>query len=84
MSTRHHHTSNEPAPADPRHPQNRNREMELMPEALARSHMSERLRQAESQRLVTAARLEQRSRRLQRRAERASQRARRALAKVVM
>ncbi|SEF84468.1 hypothetical protein SAMN05216223_102226 [Actinacidiphila yanglinensis] len=61
--------------------QNRNLEMQLMPEALARAHMQQRLREAEherrSQRLLAA-------RRLQRRAERASLRARRALAMAVM
>ena len=61
--------------------QNRNLEMQLMPEALARAHMQERLREAEherrSRRLLA-------SRRLQRRAERASMRARRALAMAVM
>ncbi|WP_175541220.1 hypothetical protein [Streptomyces aidingensis] len=59
-----------------------------MPEAMARSRMAERAREAESQRLAyqlsLAARLERRSRRLQRRAERASRRARRALALAVM
>src|SRR4051794_37977385 len=57
--------------------QNRTREMQLIPEALARAHMHERLHEAEQERralrLVTA-------RRMQRRAERASMRARRALA----
>ncbi|NJQ17950.1 hypothetical protein HCN52_24235 [Streptomyces bohaiensis] len=77
-------TPRTPAQEDPRHSQNRNRRMELMPEAMARSHMSERLRQAESQRLATALLLERRSRRLQRRAARASHRARRALARAVM
>ncbi|MEU6705324.1 hypothetical protein [Streptomyces wuyuanensis] len=61
--------------------QNRTREMQLIPEALARAHMHERLREADSerraQRLATA-------RRMQRRAERASLRARRALAMAVM
>ncbi|MFE1291534.1 hypothetical protein [Streptomyces sp. NPDC058751] len=61
--------------------QNRTREMQLIPEALARAHMHERLHQAEQERqavrLVTA-------RRMQRRAERASMRARRALAMAVM
>ncbi|WP_405587249.1 hypothetical protein [Streptomyces sp. NBC_01190] len=61
--------------------QNRNLEMQLMPEALARAHMQQRLQEAEherrSRRLLTA-------RRLQRRAERASLRARRALAMAVM
>ncbi|MEU2791459.1 hypothetical protein [Streptomyces sp. NPDC007100] len=61
--------------------QNRTREMQLIPEALARAHMQERLKEAESERraqsLVTA-------RRMQRRAERASLRARRALAMAVM
>ncbi|MEU6060032.1 hypothetical protein [Streptomyces sp. NPDC047097] len=61
--------------------QNRNREMQLMQEALARAHMHDRLREARAERqainLVTA-------RRLQRRAERASLRARRALAMAVM
>lgn len=57
--------------------QNRTREMQLIPEALARAHMHDRLQQAEQERralrLATA-------RRMQRRAERASMRARRALA----
>ncbi|MGW1228664.1 hypothetical protein [Streptomyces sp. NPDC001478] len=61
--------------------QNRTREMQLIPEALARAHMHDRLREAESERqavrLVAA-------RRMQRRAERASMRARRALAMAVM
>ncbi|MBD0737899.1 hypothetical protein ACIOC1_07360 [Streptomyces sp. NPDC088197] len=61
--------------------QNRNLEMQLMPEALARAHMQQRLYEAEherrSVRLLAA-------RRLQRRAERASLRARRALAMAVM
>ncbi|WP_225835039.1 hypothetical protein [Streptomyces sp. NK08204] len=61
--------------------QNRTREMQLIPEALARAHMHERLHDAERERravrLATA-------RRMQRRAERASLRARRALAMAVM
>ncbi|MEV5505962.1 hypothetical protein [Streptomyces orinoci] len=61
--------------------QNRNLEMQLIPEVLARAQMHDRLREAESERLawrlVTA-------RRMQRRAERASLRARRALAMAVM
>ncbi|GAA5208370.1 MULTISPECIES: hypothetical protein [Streptomyces] len=61
--------------------QNRTREMQLIPEALARAHMHDRLHEAEQERralrLVTA-------RRMQRRAERASRRARRALAMAVM
>ncbi|MEU2064220.1 hypothetical protein [Streptomyces sp. NPDC013455] len=61
--------------------QNRNREMQLMQEALARAHMHERLHEAARERravrLATA-------RRMQRRAERASLRARRALAMAVM
>ncbi|MFF5017100.1 hypothetical protein [Streptomyces sp. NPDC001165] len=61
--------------------QNRTREMQLIPEALARAHMHERLhdaaRERQALRLVTA-------RRMQRRAERASLRARRALAMAVM
>ncbi|MBY8876955.1 hypothetical protein [Actinacidiphila acidipaludis] len=61
--------------------QNRNLEMQLMPEALARAHMQQRLQEAEHERrslhLLAA-------RRLQRRAERASLRARRALAMAVM
>ena len=55
--------------------------MQLIPEALARAHMHDRLREAEAERqavrLVAA-------RRMQRRAERASLRARRALAMAVM
>ncbi|MEU4208858.1 hypothetical protein AB0F13_02435 [Streptomyces sp. NPDC026206] len=61
--------------------QNRNLEMQLIPEALARAHMHDRLREAESQR--SAVRLVA-ARRMQRRAERASLRARRALAMAVM
>jgi hypothetical protein len=61
--------------------QNRNREMQLIQEALARAHMHERrheaARESRAMRLVTA-------RRMQRRAERASLRARRALAMAVM
>ncbi|MFJ4710757.1 hypothetical protein ACN2WE_26750 [Streptomyces sp. cg28] len=61
--------------------QNRTRQMQLAPEALARAHMHERLREADldrqAMRLVIA-------RRMQRRAERASLRARRALAMAVM
>ncbi|MCM2576154.1 hypothetical protein [Streptomyces meridianus] len=61
--------------------QNRNRDMQLIPEALARAHMHDRVNEAESQRrahgILSA-------RRLQRRAERASMRARRALAMAVM
>ncbi|MFD0329022.1 hypothetical protein ACFQZC_14660 [Streptacidiphilus monticola] len=51
--------------------------MQLMPEALARVHMQERLQEAEHQRLLRAVALK-------RRAERASLRARRALASVVL
>ncbi|MDN3026614.1 hypothetical protein [Streptomyces sp. S.PB5] len=61
--------------------QNRTREMQLQPEALARAHMHERLREAERER--QAVRLMS-ARRMQRRAERASMRARRALAMAVM
>lgn len=61
--------------------QNRNHAMQLIPEALARAHMHERLREAESER--RAYRLAA-ARRMQRRAERASLRARRALAMAVM
>ena len=61
--------------------QNRTREMQLIPEALARAHMHDRLREADAERqavrLISA-------RRMQRRAERASMRARRALAMAVM
>ncbi|MFI9647279.1 hypothetical protein ACIHAA_13415 [Streptomyces sp. NPDC052040] len=61
--------------------QNRTREMQLIPEALARAHMRDRLHEAERERpalhLATA-------RRMQRKAERASLRARRALAIAVM
>ncbi|MEU7298396.1 MULTISPECIES: hypothetical protein [Streptomyces] len=61
--------------------QNRTREMQLIPEALARAHMDQRRHEAEAERqalrLVAA-------RRMQRRAERVSLRARRALAMAVM
>jgi hypothetical protein len=61
--------------------QNRTRQMQLIPEALARAHMHEQLRDAHAERL--AMRLVM-ARRMQRRAERASLRARRALAMAVM
>ncbi|WP_055565620.1 MULTISPECIES: hypothetical protein [Streptomyces] len=61
--------------------QNRTREMQLIPEAMARAHMHERMREADAQR--PAERL-MAARRMQRRAERASLRARRALAMAVM
>ncbi|MCM1944360.1 MULTISPECIES: hypothetical protein [Streptomyces] len=61
--------------------QNRTRDMQLIPEALARAHMHERRREADAERqavrLIAA-------RRMQRRAERVSLRARRALAMAVM
>ncbi|MFI5753747.1 hypothetical protein [Streptomyces sp. NPDC051569] len=61
--------------------QNRTREMQLIPEAMARAHMDDRRREADAERralrLVAA-------RRMQRRAERVSLRARRALAIAVM
>ncbi len=55
--------------------------MQLIPEALARAHMHDRLYEAESERMALRV---ARARRLQRRAERATLRARRALAHVVM
>ncbi|WP_097229782.1 hypothetical protein [Streptomyces zhaozhouensis] len=71
-----------------RQEQNRTRKLQLIPEALARSHMEERAAEAMSQRmagrLAEAQRQARRSDRLQRRAERASRRARRALARAVM
>ena len=70
-----------PAPDAMTSRQNRNLEMQLMPEALARAHMQQRLYEAEHER--RAIRLLS-ARRLQRRAERASLRARRALAMAVM
>ncbi|GAA3359883.1 hypothetical protein GCM10017744_040320 [Streptomyces antimycoticus] len=76
--------SDTPAPETfgaPESRQNRNREMQLIQEALARAHMHDRLQEAESER--PAARLAA-ARRMQRRAERASLRARRALAIAVM
>ncbi|MGW0392590.1 hypothetical protein ACWDYJ_17170 [Streptomyces sp. NPDC003042] len=61
--------------------QNRTREMQLIPEAMARAHMDDRMREADAERhalrLVAA-------RRMQRKAERVSMRARRALAMAVM
>ncbi|MET9856712.1 hypothetical protein ABZY57_27700 [Streptomyces sp. NPDC006450] len=61
--------------------QNRTREMQLIPEAMARAHMADRMREVDAERravrLVAA-------RRMQRRAERVSLRARRALAMAVM
>ncbi|MFF8866704.1 MULTISPECIES: hypothetical protein [unclassified Streptomyces] len=61
--------------------QNRNREMQLMQEALARAHMHERLHDAVRERRAMRLAVAQR---MQRRAERASLRARRALAMAVM
>ncbi|GGW86596.1 hypothetical protein GCM10010297_04350 [Streptomyces malachitofuscus] len=61
--------------------QNRTREMQLIPEALARAHMRDRLHEAQQER--EAVRLVN-ARRMQRRAERASRRARRALAMALM
>jgi hypothetical protein len=61
--------------------QNRTREMQLIPEALARAHMHERLTEAERERQAVRLAV---ARRMQRRAERASLRARRALAMAVM
>ncbi|MFI0807887.1 hypothetical protein [Streptomyces echinatus] len=61
--------------------QNRNREMQLMQEALARAHMHERLHHAVAERRAMRLAVAQR---MQRRAERASLRARRALAMAVM
>ena len=63
------------------HRQNRTRDMQLIPEAMARAHMHERMREAESEQ---QARRLVRARRMQRRAERASLRARRALALAIM
>lgn len=61
--------------------QNRTREMQLIPEAMARAHMDDRMREVDAERravrLVAA-------RRMQQRAERVSLRARRALAMAVM
>ncbi|WP_329455766.1 hypothetical protein [Streptomyces sp. NBC_01497] len=61
--------------------QNRTREMQLIPEALARAHMDERLRDAAASRQAAHVLV---ARRMQRRAERVSMRARRALAMAVM
>jgi hypothetical protein len=61
--------------------QNRNTEMQLMPEALARAQYQERLREADAEREANRLLL---ARRLQRQAERAQLRARRALAMAVM
>lgn len=62
---------------DPATTTSRSLHMQLMPEALARVHMQERLQEAEHERLVHAFQLK-------RRAERMTLRARRALAGVVM
>ena len=61
--------------------QNRTREMQLIPEALARAHMHDRLHEAQRERRAISLAA---ARRMQRRAERASLRARRALALAVM
>ena len=60
--------------------QNRTREMQLIPEALARAHMHDRLREAERERQAVRLAV---ARRMQRRAARASLRARRARAMAV-
>ncbi|MBW1602990.1 hypothetical protein JJV70_12905 [Streptomyces sp. JJ66] len=62
-------------------PQNRNRDMQLMPETLSRARMQDFLREVDSERV---ARRVVTARRMQRKAERASLRARRALARTVM
>jgi hypothetical protein len=61
--------------------QNRTREMQLIPEALARAHMRDQLRDAGQEHRAASLVI---ARRMQRRAERASLRARRALAMAVM
>ncbi|MDF4253545.1 hypothetical protein [Streptomyces sp. WMMB303] len=61
--------------------QNRTRDMQLMPESLARAQIQQRMHEAESERRALRLRTAQR---LQRRAERATLRARRALAMAVM
>lgn len=78
MATDHTIRTLSAAPAA--HP-NGSSDMHLIPEALARAHIDDRLHEAASER--TAIRLTA-ARRLQRRAERASLRARRALAMAVM
>ncbi|QKW09023.1 hypothetical protein HUT18_24205 [Streptomyces sp. NA04227] len=74
-------TPDQNTPGTTRSRQNRTREMQLIPEALARAHMQQTLRDSQAERtylhLASA-------RRMQRRAERASMRARRALAMAVM
>ncbi len=73
-------TSTEPDPrrgADAASHSRRTLHMQLMPEALARVHMHDRLQEAEHERLVRAFRLK-------RKAERMTLRARKALANVVM
>ncbi|MCX2969632.1 MULTISPECIES: hypothetical protein [Streptomyces] len=62
-------------------PQNRTRDMQLMPETLSRARMQDYLREVDSERV---ARRLVAARRMQRKAERASLRARRALARTVM
>ncbi|MFD7920192.1 hypothetical protein ACFV3R_13330 [Streptomyces sp. NPDC059740] len=61
--------------------QNRTRELQLIPEAMARAHMAQLLQEAED---LRAARRFALAQRMQRRAERATLRARRALAMAVM
>jgi len=72
-------TSDKQAPMTLTHgnPSRSHHTMQLMPEALARVHMQERLQEAEHERLVRALRLRQR-------AERMTLRARKALASAVM
>ncbi|MDJ1136648.1 hypothetical protein [Streptomyces iconiensis] len=61
--------------------QNRTRDMQLLPESMARAQMQHRSREAESERRALRV---VNARRLQRKAERATRRARRALAMAVM
>ncbi|MDT0378048.1 hypothetical protein RM572_04560 [Streptomyces sp. DSM 42041] len=81
MNDSPHRAFRRPEAGTPHSSQNRTRQMQLMPESLARAQLQSRLYEAESEQ--TALRVV-RARRLQRRAERVSLRARRAVAMAVM
>lgn len=81
MNTSPRNNSDRPAAGTPRSVKKRNRQMQLMPESMARAQMESRLYEAESEQWALRV---QNARRLQRRAERASLRAKRAMARLVM
>ncbi len=81
MNASTHHRSGRHEAGAPHSAENRTRQMQLMPESMARAQMRSRLYEAESEQRALRV---LHARRLQRRAERASLRARRAIAMAVM